>query len=553
MDLYFLGLILGKKIWSSKGSKGGSPSPHEYLMGCRFWSCKTCSLLMSLVINRHHHISWVSCAMSHHINITRHTDCLSCGLLNAHFNLLLHHATCVCTLPQKCIGGRDKSKQINTNKRKLLRDITTTIILIVSILIQNWPKLQKAAVWERSDCGGQDPGSRTRRQIFSERLWQCLCIANSNSWLFGGLPQWLSRLRIHLQCRRHRRLGFDPWDRKTPWRKKWQPTQYSCLENPTDRGAWLATVHGVTKSRTWLKHLSTQFCNLWNKCIHWALPKTCSAVLCYRCIDPHAAGLGREWKRRKKRRCSWHSLLAFPALTASSLSGSPTMSRVNTPELLALEHIWVCSVIIRQQAYRQKVSRVHTQEPSVSQMTSRDTQHLWQTTFGDKCACRRWILLATIIGGAYLYLGFPSGSDSKESACNAGELSSIPGSGKSPGEANGCLLQYFAWRIPWTKEPGGLPAQSIGSQRAGHDWVMDTFTFTCINWLRIYLRWCFSKKCLSPQAEVSPWGMLTETNRLLLHPVLANLEWVFLYLARWLSRDTCRRQRYTETPRCCFL
>ena len=30
------------------------------------------------------------------------------------------------------------------------------------------------------------------------------------------------------------------------------PLQYSCLENPMDRGAWWATVHGVTKSRTWL-------------------------------------------------------------------------------------------------------------------------------------------------------------------------------------------------------------------------------------------------------------------------------------------------------------
>ena len=29
------------------------------------------------------------------------------------------------------------------------------------------------------------------------------------------------------------------------------PLQYSCLENPTDRGAWRATVHGVTKSQTW--------------------------------------------------------------------------------------------------------------------------------------------------------------------------------------------------------------------------------------------------------------------------------------------------------------
>ena len=30
--------------------------------------------------------------------------------------------------------------------------------------------------------------------------------------------------------------------------------QYSCLENPTDRGAWLATVHGVTKSQTRLSN-----------------------------------------------------------------------------------------------------------------------------------------------------------------------------------------------------------------------------------------------------------------------------------------------------------
>ena len=38
--------------------------------------------------------------------------------------------------------------------------------------------------------------------------------------------------------------------------------------------------------------------------------------------------------------------------------------------------------------------------------------------------------------------GFPRGSDGKESACNAGDLGSIPGSGRSPGEGNGCLLQY---------------------------------------------------------------------------------------------------------------
>ena len=34
------------------------------------------------------------------------------------------------------------------------------------------------------------------------------------------------------------------------------PLQYSCLKNPMDRGAWWATVHGVTKSQTRLKRLS---------------------------------------------------------------------------------------------------------------------------------------------------------------------------------------------------------------------------------------------------------------------------------------------------------
>ena len=35
-----------------------------------------------------------------------------------------------------------------------------------------------------------------------------------------------------------------------PWRRKWNPFQYSCLGNPMDRGAGRATIHGVTKSLT---------------------------------------------------------------------------------------------------------------------------------------------------------------------------------------------------------------------------------------------------------------------------------------------------------------
>ena len=42
-----------------------------------------------------------------------------------------------------------------------------------------------------------------------------------------------------------------------PWRRKWQPTPCSCLENPRDGGAWWAAVYGVARSRTWLKWLSS--------------------------------------------------------------------------------------------------------------------------------------------------------------------------------------------------------------------------------------------------------------------------------------------------------
>ena len=41
-----------------------------------------------------------------------------------------------------------------------------------------------------------------------------------------------------------KRCGFNPWVRKIPWKRVWQPTPVSYLENPMDRGAWQYTVHG---------------------------------------------------------------------------------------------------------------------------------------------------------------------------------------------------------------------------------------------------------------------------------------------------------------------
>ena len=45
-------------------------------------------------------------------------------------------------------------------------------------------------------------------------------------------------------------------------------------------------------------------------------------------------------------------------------------------------------------------------------------------------------------------LGFPGGSDGKVSACNAGDPGLIPGSGRSPGERNGNLLQHSCLENP---------------------------------------------------------------------------------------------------------
>ena len=48
--------------------------------------------------------------------------------------------------------------------------------------------------------------------------------------------------------------GSIPGSGKISWRRKWQPTPVFCLENPMDRGAWWATVHGVAKSQTLLSN-----------------------------------------------------------------------------------------------------------------------------------------------------------------------------------------------------------------------------------------------------------------------------------------------------------
>jgi len=49
-----------------------------------------------------------------------------------------------------------------------------------------------------------------------------------------------------------------------------------------------------------------------------------------------------------------------------------------------------------------------------------------------------------------VFSGFPCGSAGKKPACNVGDLGSLPGLGRPPGEGKGYLLRILTWRIPWT-------------------------------------------------------------------------------------------------------
>ena len=61
-------------------------------------------------------------------------------------------------------------------------------------------------------------------------------------------------------------------------------------------------------------------------------------------------------------------------------------------------------------------------------------------------------------------MGFPGGSVVKNLPANAGDMGSIPGSGRSPGVGMATHSSIPAWEIPWMEEPGRL--RSMRSQKS---------------------------------------------------------------------------------------
>ena len=72
-----------------------------------------------------------------------------------------------------------------------------------------------------------------------------------------GLPQWFSSKESTSNARAVGLVGLIPGSRRSPGGGHGNPLPYFCLDNPTDRGVWLATVHKVAKSQTPLKRLSS--------------------------------------------------------------------------------------------------------------------------------------------------------------------------------------------------------------------------------------------------------------------------------------------------------
>ena len=117
---------------------------------------------------------------------------------------------------------------------------------------------------------------------------------------------------------------------------------------------------------------------------------------------------------------------------------------------------------------------------------------MWDSTFTTRKSW--WHIPHQQRGSIFMIIinneGCPGGSDGKESACNAGDLSSVPGLGRSSGEGNGNPLQYSC--LENSTDRGAWPATVNGVQRVGHDWATNTHIH---NEGQSQCQWASSARC----------------------------------------------------------
>ena len=90
-------------------------------------------------------------------------------------------------------------------------------------------------------------------------------------------------------------------------------------------------------------------------------------------------------------------------------------------------------------------------------------------------------------------------------ACNADirDMSSVPGSGRSPGERNGNPLQYSCWRISWTEKPGVAKSQTQLNRLSTHTHILRVLrSFTGLLW---WLRFIKNLSSDTGRHKLDPW------------------------------------------------
>ena len=105
-----------------------------------------------------------------------------------------------------------------------------------------------------------------------------------------------------------------------------------------------------------------------------------------------------------------------------------------------------------------------------------------------------------------VFLGFPGGSDSKESACNAGDLGSIPELGRSPGGGHGNTLQYSCLENPMDRGAWQATVQEVAKSRT---WLS---TAQHRQWFKDYEGQ--SKELLGSESEGCPQTMKQTTSKI---------------------------------------
>ena len=143
---------------------------------------------------------------------------------------------------------------------------------LVTQMAKNLPAMQETQVWSLGQDDPLEKGIATHSSILAWRIPQTeepgrlqsmrLCnqvwpqyeLWSQEKWPLNRslsydtvLQWWLRQQRICLQCRRP---GFNPWVRKTPWKRKRQPTPVFLPGESHGQ----ATIHGVAKSQTWLSN-----------------------------------------------------------------------------------------------------------------------------------------------------------------------------------------------------------------------------------------------------------------------------------------------------------